>query len=115
MSEIGNCLCIVLAADAHDYVDWCRATQRTPFDGTAWAISRDTGLALGGRRTFQVTDRWRENQHNRHLVRQFSDGDGLDGVIPYGDEDGPWPAERTPDLSWPSWWQRFTTRHRQAA
>lgn len=99
-------LCIVLAADAHDYVAWCRHTGRTPFDGTAWAISRDTGRLLGGKRTFQVTDRWRENKHNRRIVKQLGDTHRLAGAVPYGDEDGPWPDDRIPDLNWPTCWQR---------
>lgn len=98
--------CIVLAADADDYVRWCRQTGRAPFIGTAWAISRDTGAILGSRRTFQVTDRWRENQHNRRLLKELADTDRLGGAVPYGDEDGPWTPERIPDLSWPTWWQR---------
>ena len=104
---MSNYLCLVLAADAHDYVKWCRQTGRTPFVGSAWAISRSTGASLTGRRTFQATDRWRENKCNRRLVQQLAEDRPPFGPVPYGDEDGPWPSERIPDLSWPSRWRRI--------
>lgn len=100
-------LCLVVAADADDYVDWCRSAGRTPFDGSAWALSSRTGASVTQRRTFQVTDRWRQDadKSNRRVVREL-----LRGGVPYGDENGPWPDDRMPDLSWPTWWQRITRR-----
>ncbi|MEV0556245.1 hypothetical protein AB0I27_22685 [Streptomyces sp. NPDC050597] len=105
-------LCLVVAADVDDYVDWCRSAGRTPFNGSAWALSSWTGAAVTQRRTFQVTDRWRQDadKGNRRIVRELQQ----EGVL-YGDEDGPWPEERVPDLSWPTWRDRLTRRHRQAA
>jgi hypothetical protein len=103
---VSDYLCIVLAADVDDYVDWCRHTGRTPFDGTAWAISDGTGIAVTHKRTFQVTDRWRDNKHNRRIMKRLGDDRWLGGTVPYGDETGPWPTERVPDLNWPTCWQR---------
>lgn len=111
----GNHLCLILAADANDYVDWCRRSDRIPFDGTAWAISSGTGEFVTSRRTFQVTDRWQEGKSNRRIVREFADSRRLYGVVPYGDENGPWPAERIPDLNWPTWWQRVLSHARWPA
>ncbi|WP_394436264.1 hypothetical protein [Streptomyces sp. SGAir0957] len=104
-------LCIVLAADVDDYLDWCRAAGCTPLRGTAYALSGDTGTFVTRRRTFQVTDRWRENKKNRAIVQHLLYGDAIDAPVPYGDEAGPWPAEQIPDLSWPSWWQRLTRQN----
>lgn len=99
-------LVLVLAADADDYVAWCRARDRQPFATTAWAITQWTGsMWHGSRRTFQVTDRWRENTSNRRLLAELR----KQGVL-YGDEHGAWPSERVPDLSWPTRWQRIRTR-----
>jgi hypothetical protein len=98
-------LLLVLAAGADDYTDWCRATGRTPFDGSAWAISSGTGCVVTNRRTFQVTERWRERKGNRRILA------GLHASgVPYGDEQGPWPDGRVPDLSWPTPWQRLLHR-----
>lgn len=101
-------LLLVLAADADDYAAWCRETGRTPLDGSAWAITSGTGRPVTRRRAFQVTERWRERKANRRTLAQLQ----ADGV-PYGNEQGPWPRERMPDLSWPSAWQRLL--HRTAA
>ncbi|GAA2629504.1 hypothetical protein [Streptomyces axinellae] len=104
-------LLLVLAADGDDYVDWCRRTGRVPLDGTnAWAISSDTGDGLTTRRTFQVTDRWRENRANRRILERFRAPLPFDTTVRYGDENGPWPEERVPDLSWPSTWRRLLHR-----
>jgi hypothetical protein len=104
----GCYLLLVLAADADDYVDWCRRTGRTPLDGTnAWAISGGTGACFTNRRTFQVTERWREDKGNRRIVQRFKDPLPFDVVVRYGDEDGPWPEQRVPDLSWPTVWERL--------
>lgn len=91
-------LCIVVAGGPEDYVTWCRNTGRTPLSGTAWAITEDTG-SMFQPKTFQVTDRWKEDKRNRRTVRAL-----LAAGVPYGDEDGPWPAERIPDLTWPRRW-----------
>lgn len=104
-------LLLVLAADADDYLDWCCRTGRTPLDGTnAWAISGGTGACLTKRRTFQVTERWREDKNNRRILQRFRDPLPFDEVVRYGDEKGPWPEERVPDLSWPSLWGRILHR-----
>jgi hypothetical protein len=109
-------LCLVVAADVDDYVDWCRATGRTPLNGTVYAISSGTGTFVTRRRTFQVTDRWREDKDNRRTVQRLLRGHSIDQPVPYGDENGPWAADRIPDLSWPTWWQRVTGElHRQGA
>ena len=102
-------LCLVLAANDQDYLNWCERTGRQPLDGSnAWALSGWTGFFWHGQsrpRTFQVTDRWKECRQNRRTL-----ADLRRHGVPYGDEDGPWPAERIPDLHWPSWWERLARR-----
>lgn len=107
----GNYLCLVLAADDQDYLDWCERTGRRPLDGSAWALSGWTGFIWHGHsRCLQVTERWRERSRNRRVL-----ADLRRHGVEYGDENGPWTAERVPDLGWPSRWQRLTRRSRQAA
>ena len=104
-------LLLVLAADADDYVDWCRRTGRVPLDGTnAWSISGGTGACVTKLRTFQVTERWREDKDNRRTLHQFRNPLPFDAVVEYGDENGPWGKDRVPDLSWPTVWQRLLGR-----
>lgn len=99
-------LCIVVAADIDDYVDWCRRSGRTPLGCTIYAISSGSGVHAARYRTFQVTDRWREDSGNRETVRRLIHGHAMDKPVPYGDERGPWTDDQIPDLSWPTWWQR---------
>lgn len=101
-------LLLVLAAHGDDYVAWCKTTGRTSFGSNAWAISAGTGIFVTHHRTFQVTDRWQEDPSNRRTLRGLQ----ADGV-PYGDEHGPWPPERVPVLTWPSWWRRMQARLRR--
>lgn len=91
---------VVLAADVDDYADWCGRSDRTPFTTSAVMISRHNGFdLLHDRRTFQVTERWRETSRNREFV------DVLHGQgVSYGDEGGPWAVDRVPDLSWSTGW-----------
>jgi len=104
-------LLLVLAADVDDYVDWCHRTGRTPLDGTnAWAISSGTGACVTKRRTFQVTERWREDKDNRRILQGFWNPLPFDSAVLYGDEEGPWPEGQAPDLSWPTLWQRLLQR-----
>ena len=103
---------VVLAADVDDYADWCHASDRTPFATSAVMISAFNGFELfQERRTFQVTDRWRESSRNRAFLDVLRVQE-----VPYGDEEGPWPAERVPDLSWPAAprWRRLLRPFRTA-
>ncbi|WP_128803708.1 MULTISPECIES: hypothetical protein [unclassified Streptomyces] len=94
-------LVIVLAADFTDYRAWCKNSGRLPLEGSAYAASDATGIVLTSRRVFQVTDRWKERKRNRAILLQLERA-----RVQYGDETGPWPQERIPDLTWPTWWQR---------
>jgi hypothetical protein len=103
-------LCLVLAADVDDYVAWCRSTGRTPLGGTFFAITAYAGIVVTHRRTFLVTDRWRERSSNRRIVQQLQDPKASGGTVSYGDENGPWSSEQVPDLTWPGWWRRHLAR-----